>query len=85
MKEWDETKFAALAMRLCVLQLPTREQEARLLKEILRRSDTISPVTANQLRRDAAARLPRPPRSIGSDCMSAVREQPCQNPNSPPP
>jgi len=85
MKEWDETKFATLAMRLCVQQLPTREQEARLLKEIMRRSDTISPVTANQLRRDAAVRLPPTTRSIGSDCMSAVRTQPCQNPNSPPP
>jgi len=83
MKEWDETKFATLALRLCVQQLPTREQEARLLKEILHRSDRISPVTANQLRRNAAVRLPPPPR--GSDCMSAVREQRCQNPNSPPP
>ena len=82
MKEWDETKFARLAMRLCMQQLPTRELEARLLKEILHRSDTISPVTANQLRRGAAVRVPPPPR--GSDCMSAVRERPCQQPNSPP-
>ena len=82
MKEWDETKFAGLVMRLCVQQLPTREQGARLLKEILGRSDKIGPVSANKLRRDAAARLPRSPRSAGSDCMSAVRERPCQNPNS---
>jgi hypothetical protein len=83
MKEWDEAKFATLAMRLCVQQLPTREQQTRLLKEILRRSDTISPITASELRRrDAAERL-APRRSVGSDCVSAVREQPCQNPNSP--
>jgi hypothetical protein len=81
MKEWDETKFAALVMRLCVQRLPTHEQETRLLKEILRRSDKISPVNANKLRRDAAVRLPPPPRSAGADCTSAVREQPCQNPN----
>ena len=78
---WDETKFAALAIRLCVQRLPTHEQEARLLKEILRRSDKISPVPANELRRDAAVSLPPPPRNKGSDCMSAVREQPCRNPN----
>ncbi len=84
MKEWDETKFAALATRLCMQQLPTHEQEARLLKEILRRSDKISPVSANRLRRDAAVGFPPPPRSPGSDCMSAVREQPCQRANSAP-
>jgi hypothetical protein len=85
MKEWDEAKFATLAMRLCVQQLPTREQQTRLLKEILRRSDTISPISTNELRqRDAAVRS-APPRTIGSDCVSAVREQPCQNPNPLPP
>jgi hypothetical protein len=85
MKEWNESKFAALAMRLCVQQLPTREQEGRLLKEILRRSDKITPVPANKLRGDTAVRLPLRPRNTHSDCMSAVREQPCQNPNAAPP
>jgi hypothetical protein len=85
MKEWDEAKFATLAMRLCVQQLPTREEQPRLLKEILRRSDTISPITANELRRRDAAVRSAPPRGIGSDCVSAVREHPCQNPNSLPP
>ena len=85
MREWDETKFVALAMRFCVQRLPTREQEARLLKEILHRSDKISPVPANELRRDAAASLLPPPRNTGSDCLSAAREQPCRNPNSAPP
>lgn len=85
MKEWDETKFAGLAMRLCVQQFPTHQQEARLLKEILRRSEEISPVPANKLRRDAPVRLPPPRRSTDSDCMSSLRDQPCQSPNSAPP
>jgi len=85
MKEWDESKFTALAIRLCVQRLPTREQETRLVKEILRRSGKISPVSVNNLRRDAAVDLPPPSKSTGADCMSAVREQPCQNANSAPP
>src|SRR5215471_16688232 len=69
MKEWDETKFAALAIRLCVQRLPTHEQETRLLKEILRRFDKISPIPVNNLRRNAAECLPPPSKSAGSDCM----------------
>jgi len=75
MKEWDETKFARLAMRLCMQRLPTREQEARLLKEILRRSDTISPVTANQSRRDAAVRLPTREASVPIACRQFARNR----------
>ena len=85
MKQWDEAKFAALAMRLCVQRLPTRDQEARLLKEILRRSDKISSISASQLRKDSALRPPALSRSLPSDCMSAVREEPCQHPNAAPP
>jgi hypothetical protein len=75
--DWNEFKFATLAMRLCVHQLPTRRRESRLVNEILRRSDEISPISARKLRNEPRRGLP----GIGGpdDCMSALRPQPCQN------
>jgi len=77
LKEWEEFKFATLAMRLCVYQLPTRRRESRLVNEILRRSDKISPVWAGKLRNEPHRGLPA---TAGpNNCMSALNSQPCEN------
>jgi len=45
MREWNEAKFATMAMRVCVQRAATSRREARMVKEILRRTEKISVVS----------------------------------------
>jgi hypothetical protein len=77
LKEWDESKFAALTMRLCIQQLANSKRQARLLKEILRRSAGVGPVSASELRKSESPGMAPERRYRGNDCLSAVRDRPC--------
>src|SRR5271169_4378450 len=76
LKQWDEDKFATLAMRLCVQRLATSSHETRLVKEILRRTEKITPISTRDLKNRARPVLIPP---VRNDCDSAVREQRCQD------
>ena len=49
MKRWDEVQFATSASRLALHHLVSRERKARMVQEILRRSEAIAPVSAASL------------------------------------
>ena len=49
MKTWDETKFAALAIRLCLQRLANSRRQMRLVKEVLAQAQKVAPVSARQL------------------------------------
>jgi len=83
LERWNETKFVdgviTGAMQL-LMPLHTRKQ---VFTEILRRTDKIAPVAANQLR-IPATNSPLPRRSLMKDCISALNSTPCSWPNKPP-
>jgi hypothetical protein len=80
LERWNETKFVdgiiTGAMQL-LMPLDTRKH---VFTEILRRTDKIAPVTANQLR-VPTTNSPLPRRSLVPDCISAVNNGPCSWPN----
>jgi len=69
MKTWDETKFAALAIRLCVHRLTNSPRQVRLIREVLARGKKISPISANELEADEV-------RNIGKGNRAAIAVQP---------
>ena len=80
LESWNETKFVdgiiTGAMQL-LMPLDTRKH---VFTEILRRTDKIAPVQANQLR-VPGTNSPFPRRSLVPDCISAVNSGPCSWPN----
>ena len=80
LKQWDERKFATLAMRFCVQRLATSVKEDHLVREILRRANQIGPVSVDALRERSRPVSISPARD---DCYSAARDQGC--PESQPP
>lgn len=80
LERWNETKFVdgviTGAMQL-LMPLHTRKQ---VFTEILRRTDKIAPLAANQLRMPNTS-SPMPRRSLMQDCISAVNSAPCSWPN----
>ena len=52
---WNETRFAFAAMRLAVQRLVAREIGNKMLREIVKRSDQIAPVTAKELQGSESA------------------------------
>jgi len=80
LEHWNETKFVdgiiTGAMQL-LMPLDTRKH---VFTEILRRTDKIAPVAANQLR-VPSTNTPLPRRSLVPDCISAVYSGPCSWPN----
>lgn len=80
LEHWNETKFVdgviTGAMQL-LMPLHTRKQ---VFTEILRRTDKVAPVAANQLR-IPATNSPLPRRSLMKDCISALNSNPCSWPN----
>jgi len=80
LERWNETKFVdgviTGAMQL-LMPLHTRKQ---VFTEILRRTDKIAPVAANQLR-IPSTNSPVPRRSLMQDCISALNSAPCSWPD----
>jgi hypothetical protein len=54
---WDETQFATFALRLAVQRMVSKERRKIMVLKILKRSNEISPVAANQLR-DSPVKYP---------------------------
>lgn len=80
LRQWDERKFATLAMRFCVQRLATSSRTDNLVKEILRRTERIAPVSVDALRGHSQ------PVSISpavDNCYSATQTQICPK-NQPP-
>jgi hypothetical protein len=69
MKKWDEKKFAAVVLRLCVQRLTNSPRQMRLIREVLARAKKISPVSANELKADEV-------RNIGKRNRAAIAVQP---------
>lgn len=50
LKSWDEKKFAVGVMRLAIERMVGREQRDRMVRQILTRSDAISPKNVSSLK-----------------------------------
>jgi hypothetical protein len=77
LQQWSERKFVVWATRLAIQSLANHDREDRLAKEILRRADRTLPVSKNALRGHDGFPRPTYPTSVGPDCISAVRDEPC--------
>ena len=80
LRQWDERKFATLAMRFCVQRLATSVREDHLVQEILRRANQIGPVSVEALRGRSQPLSVSPAKDT---CYSAARDQRCPE-NQPP-
>jgi hypothetical protein len=77
LRQWSEMKFVVWATRVAIQSLVNREREDRLAKEILRRTDRTLPVSKNALRGHDGFPRSASPTGVGTDCISAVRDEPC--------
>jgi hypothetical protein len=80
LRQWDERKFATLAMRFCVQRLASSVREDHLVQEILRRTDRIGPVSADALRGHSRSVSISPG---AHDCYSATRDERCSDSQPP--
>jgi len=77
LQQWNERKFVVWATRLAIQSLANPDREDRLAKEILRRADRILPVSKNALLGHDGSPRPASPTGLETDCISAVRDEPC--------
>src|SRR5262249_4113684 len=80
---WNEVKFVDGVIMGAIQRLTPLPLRRQMLLEILRRTDRIAPLAANQLKAPGVARVPRPAPSR-SDCINALREAPCAWPSRTP-
>ena len=79
---WNETKFVDGVITGAIQQLMPLRTRNQMFTEVLRRTDKIVPVAANQLRMPSS-NSPVPRRSLVPECISAVNNSPCSWPNRP--
>jgi len=80
LEHWNETKFVDGVITGAIQLLMTVHNRNQMFTEILRRTDKIVPVTAQQLRMPSTnSFVPR--RSLVPDCISAINNSPCSWPN----
>ncbi|SRR5579871_990385 len=80
LEHWNETKFVDGVITGAIQQLMPLHTRNQMFTEVLRRTDKIAPVAANQLRMPSTnSFLPR--RSLMPDCISALNNAPCSLPN----
>lgn len=77
---WNETKFVDGVITGSIQQLMTLRTRNQMFTEILRRTDKIAPVAANQLR-IPSTNSPLPRRSFVPDCITVISNSPCSWPN----
>lgn len=77
LQQWSERKFVVWATRLAIQSLANRDRGDRLAKEILRRADRTLPVPKNALLGHDGSPRHASPIAVGTDCISAVRNEPC--------
>jgi hypothetical protein len=83
LEHWNENKFVDGVITGAIQQLMPFHNRNQMFTEIIRRTDKIAPVAANQLRMPSTnSFLPR--RSLVPDCISAISNSPCSWPNRPP-
>jgi len=73
LQQWNEVKFTSAAIRFAVQKSVNHNREERMISEILRRSDQISSIPANQLR---GADVPQKS-DLGQEkqgCLSGIRD-----------
>jgi len=80
LQSWKETKFVDGVITGAIQLLMPRRSRNQMFTEVLRRTDKIVPVAANQLRMPST-NSPLPARSLMPDCISAVNNAPCSWPN----
>ena len=80
LERWNETKFVDGVITGTIQLLMPLQTRKQVFTEILRRTDKVAPVTANQLR-VPGTNSPLPRRSLVPDCISAVNSAPCSWPN----
>ena len=76
MERWDETKFVDGVMTATIQKLMPLRRREKMFTEILRRTDKIAPIPANQLRAPGVS-FPSPKAGNFRDCISAVSMTPC--------
>lgn len=82
LEHWNENKFIDGVITGAIQQLMPVHNRNQLFTEIIRRTDKIAPVAANQLRMPSTnSFLPR--RRLVPDCISAISNSPCSWPNRP--
>ena len=69
---WNEAKFASAAMQLAVQRLFAREKGNKMVREIVKRSDQIAPVTAKELHGSESALRASPSEGGVKDCLSSI-------------
>lgn len=80
---WDERKFVDGVVTSAIQWMASLRMRNQMLTEILRRTDLIVPVSANQLQRPAE-NAPLQTGSTYPTCISAVATTPCSALNRPP-
>jgi hypothetical protein len=76
LERWNESKFVDGLITAAFERLATLRSRREMFTEIVRRTDKIAPVAANQLRMPRS-NSPLPNRSLVPDCISAVNNTPC--------
>jgi hypothetical protein len=80
LESWNEVKFVDGVITGAMQRLTPLRTRRQMLSEILRRTDRIAPVGANQLRGPQPVR-PANPGALPPDCINATMETPCPWPN----
>jgi hypothetical protein len=83
LERWNETRFVNGVITGAIQSLTTVGVRKEMYAEILRRTDRVAPIAANQLRM-SNRNEPLPRQGIVRDCISAVNASPCFWPRTPP-
>jgi len=71
LERWDEAKFTAAAVKLAVQKSIDERHEEQIIREVLRRSDQIAPVSAKRLRETTVPAM-TPTIHEDSGCWDAI-------------